>query len=178
MQIKQHRLTGVKWLESEFYNQRPNDEISLLVIHCISLPEGCFGLPHIDELFCGKLNCSADPSFKDLQGLEVSAHLMINRSGEVTQYVDFDKRAWHAGVSSFEGREGCNDYSIGIELEGTDHSEYTKQQYQSLIKVSQLLLRQYPKLTKQRIVAHSDIAPGRKTDPGEYFDWSAYLEAL
>lgn len=178
MQIKQHRLTGVKYLASEYYNQRPNNEISLLVIHCISLPEGCFGLPHIDELFSGKLDCSADPSFKDLQDLQVSAHLLINRQGEVTQYVDFDKRAWHAGVSSFEGREGCNDYSIGIELEGTDKSEYTKAQYQGLIEVSQLLLKHYPKLTKQRIVAHSDIAPGRKTDPGEHFDWSAYLEAL
>ncbi|WP_163134767.1 1,6-anhydro-N-acetylmuramyl-L-alanine amidase AmpD [Agarivorans sp. Alg241-V36] len=178
MQIKQHRLTGVKWLGSQFYNQRPNDEISLLVIHCISLPEGCYGLPHIDELFCGKLDCSADPSFNDLQGLEVSAHLLIERDGGVTQYVDFDKRAWHAGVSGFEGRKGCNDFAIGIELEGTDYSEYTEQQYQSLIKVSQLLLRHYPKLTKQRIVAHSDIAPGRKTDPGDHFDWSSYLKAL
>ncbi|WP_220720293.1 1,6-anhydro-N-acetylmuramyl-L-alanine amidase AmpD [Agarivorans litoreus] len=178
MQIKQHRLTGAKWLESAFYNQRPNNEISLLVIHCISLPEGCFGLPHIDQLFTGSLDCSADPSFKDLQGLEVSAHLLINRAGEVTQYVAFDKRAWHAGVSCYQGREGCNDFSIGIELEGTDSSEYTKAQYQGLIEVSQLLLKHYPKLTKQRIVAHSDIAPGRKTDPGEHFDWSAYLEAL
>ncbi|WP_411994353.1 1,6-anhydro-N-acetylmuramyl-L-alanine amidase AmpD [Agarivorans sp. DSG3-1] len=174
----QHQLVSARQIPSAFYNLRPTGEVSLLVIHCISLPEGKFGNQYIDDLFSGCLDCSVDPSFHDLEGLEVSAHLLIDRAGRVTQYVPFDKRAWHAGVSSFENQDNCNDYSIGIELEGTDTSRYTSDQYQCLIEVTKLLQSNYPAITKQRIVAHSDIAPGRKTDPGSEFDWSRYLDAL
>jgi len=175
---QQHWLEPVRALNSPFYNQRPSDEISLLVIHCISLPEGQYGLSYIDDLFTGCLDCQAHPSFNELQGLEVSAHLLIDRQGVVTQYVPFNLRAWHAGVSSYAGREGCNDFSIGIELEGCDSQAYSDAQYHALIEVSKVLLKRYPLLNKQGIVAHSDIAPSRKTDPGPFFDWPRYLAAL
>lgn len=152
--------------------------VDLLVIHCISLPEGCYGTEHIQKLFTGCLDCTAHESFNDLQGLQVSAHFVIRRDGEVEQYVPVHKRAWHAGVSSFEGREGCNDFSIGIELEGTDHSSFSKKQYSALIALTKAIQQLYPQITRQRIVGHSDIAPGRKTDPGSAFDWKRYLDAL
>jgi len=172
-------LDSAIYIESPFYNQRPQGtEINLLVIHCISLPEGQFGTEHIQNLFTGKLDCCADPSFACLQGLEVSAHCVIRRDGTVEQYVPFHERAWHAGVSSFEGREGCNDFSIGIELEGTDCSEYTDLQYQALVNTTQQIQVNYPSITLPRIVGHSDIAPGRKTDPGSGFDWERYFSKL
>ena len=133
--------------------------------------EGRFGGCHIDELFCNQLNPDADPYFQQIAGLRVSAHLLIDRTGRVTQYVGFDKRAWHAGVSSFCGRERCNDFSIGIELEGTDHDPYADDQYRVLAAVVGALLVRYPALCLDRIVGHSDISPGRKTDPGPAFDW-------
>jgi len=167
------------FIKSPFYNQRPDDvKVSLLVIHCISLPEGKFGTPHIKDLFTGYLDCTADPSFADLEGLEVSAHCVIRRDGSIEQYVPFDQRAWHAGVSCFDEVDGCNDYSIGIELEGTDCSEYTELQYKSLVKVTKSIQQYYPLITNQRIVAHSEIAPGRKTDPGSQFDWTGYRAKL
>lgn len=172
-------LDSAIYIESPFYNQRPQGtEINLLVIHCISLPEGQFGTDHIKNLFTGKLDCCADPSFACLEGLEVSAHCVIRRDGTIEQYVPFHERAWHAGVSSFEGREGCNDFSIGIELEGTDCSEYTELQYQVLVNATQKIQIKYPSITSSRIVGHSDIAPGRKTDPGSGFDWERYLSLL
>ena len=172
-------LDSAIYIESPFYNQRPQGtEINLLVIHCISLPEGQFGTEHIQNLFTGKLDCCADPSFACLQGLEVSAHCVIRRDGTVEQYVPFHERAWHAGVSSFEGREGCNDFSIGIELEGTDCSEYTDLQYQALVNTTQQIQVNYPSITLPRIVGHSDIAPERKTDPGSGFDWERYFSKL
>jgi len=178
--IKQNGvLQDALFIESPFYNLRPQGtEISLLVIHCISLPEGQFATPYVKDLFTGCLDCSADPSFADLEGLEVSAHCVIRRDGSIEQYVPFDKRAWHAGVSSFEGVEACNDYSIGIELEGTDHSAYTERQYQALAKVTGQIQQRYPLITNKRIVAHSDIAPGRKTDPGSEFDWSLFFKLI
>ncbi|GGZ10011.1 1,6-anhydro-N-acetylmuramyl-L-alanine amidase AmpD [Shewanella fodinae] len=163
---------------SPHYNARPQREVSLLVIHNISLPAGCFGLPYIEQLFLGKLDCDADASFADLQGLAVSAHFLIRRDGELVQFVSCDDRAWHAGVSSFEGRTGCNDFAVGIELEGTDTSGFADAQYQQLQQLSRSLMACYPKIVKERIVGHSDIAPGRKTDPGEGFDWQRYLTAL
>jgi len=152
--------------------------VSLLVIHNISLPAGCFGLPYIEQLFLGTLDTEADPSFAELKGLEVSAHFLIRRDGELRQYVSVDQRAWHAGVSNFAGRSGCNDFAVGIELEGTDDSGFTEAQYHKLITLSQSLRLAYPDITKERIVGHSDIAPGRKTDPGPGFDWQRYLQAL
>jgi len=170
---------NARQIPSPFCNQRPaGSEISLLVIHCISLPEGCYGGREIESLFTGCLDCRADPSFSDLEGLEVSAHCVIRRDGEIEQYVPFEKRAWHAGVSCFAGIDGCNDYSIGIELEGTDKTAYTEDQYQSLATLTQKIQQRYPAISKQRIVAHSEIAPGRKTDPGSGFDWVYYFSLL
>jgi AmpD protein len=168
-----------KQIPSPFFNERPlNCQPNLLVIHCISLPEGVYGGNEIEHLFTGCLDCCADPSFNDLSGLEVSAHCVIRRDGTIEQYVSFDKRAWHAGVSSFNGVEGCNDYSIGIELEGTDNSAYTEIQYQALSALTLAIQQQYPDISLDRITGHSDIAPERKTDPGESFDWAYYFDLL
>lgn len=164
--------------QSPHFNARPLHEVSLLVIHNISLPAGCFGQPYIDQLFQGCLDIEADTSFKDLQGLEVSAHFLIRRDGELVQYVSCDDRAWHAGVSEFEGRSNCNDFALGIELEGTDALAYSEEQYQRLIELTRSLMVHYPDITLARITGHSDIAPGRKTDPGNGFDWQRYKAAL
>lgn len=163
---------------SPHFNARPDGEVSLLVIHNISLPAGRFGLPYIDQLFQGCLDVQADESFCELQGLEVSAHFLIRRDGELVQYVSCDDRAWHAGVSEFAGRTGCNDFAIGIELEGTDSQAYTDAQYERLKQLTLVLFDAYPMLNRNLIVGHSDIAPGRKTDPGESFDWRRYRASL
>jgi len=151
--------------------------IDLLVLHNISLPPGEFGGPWIDALFAGALDCTAHPYFTTLIGLRVSAHLLIRRDGALFQYVPFTQRAWHAGASCFENRANCNDFSIGIELEGDDDTPYSDAQYQTLAPVVSSLISAYPHITPPRIVGHSDIAPGRKTDPGPAFDW-ARLRAL
>ena len=165
--------------ESPNCNERPDGtKIDLLVIHNISLPAGHYGGGYIQQLFTNCLDCSADASFVDLQGLEVSAHLLIDREGQLTQFVPFDQRAWHAGVSIFEGRDNCNDFSIGIELEGVDDSPYTEKQYRSLVQVTQCLQSCYPALSDERIVGHCDIAPQRKTDPGPAFDWRHFRQLL
>ncbi|RUO37525.1 1,6-anhydro-N-acetylmuramyl-L-alanine amidase AmpD [Aliidiomarina shirensis] len=175
LNLQAHRLTPVTWQCSPHADERPDShDISLLVVHGISLPEGEFGGPYINDLFLGCLDCNAHPNFAILEGLRVSAHCLIRRDGEIIQYVDFNRRAWHAGVSSWQGRERCNDYSIGIELEGTDSTPYTKQQYQALAEVTRVLQQHYPAITNERIVGHEDIAPGRKTDPGPAFDWQQY----
>ncbi len=164
---------------SPHWNLRPQDsDISLLVIHCISLPSGQFGNSYIDDLFMGLLDTAADQSFTDLAGLRVSAHCVIFRNGLVRQYVPFQYRAWHAGISEFDGRQNCNDFSIGIELEGTEHQPYTDAQYQSLVLLTRQLMQDYPAITLGRIVGHQQIAPGRKTDPGPSFDWLRYQSAL
>lgn len=155
------------------FDDRPDTgDISLLVIHCISLPPGEFGTPCIGQLFCNQLNPDEHPYFQQIYQLQVSAHLLIKRDGEIVQYVPFDKRAWHAGASSYQGRERCNDFSIGIELEGTETTPYTDVQYQQLAGVVSALVNHYPGLSFNRISGHSDIAPGRKTDPGDSFDWN------
>ena len=147
-------------------------KIDLLVIHNISLPPGCFGGDAIDCFFTNTLDVDADPFYSEISELRVSAHLLIQRDGAIVQYVPFTQRAWHAGVSCFAGRECCNDYSIGIELEGTDELPYEAIQYQVLRQLIDLLVQVYPGIRQDRIVGHSDIAPGRKTDPGPAFDWS------
>jgi len=149
----------------------PATEIELLVIHNISLPPGCFGGDAIDCFFSNTLDTKADPYFAEISEMRVSAHLLIRRDGEIVQYVPFNQRAWHAGASCFEGRQQCNDYSIGIELEGTDERPYEEIQYQRLAELIKLLTQTYPAI-EDRIVGHSDIAPGRKSDPGPAFDWS------
>ena len=162
-----------------FFDERPQQmDVDLLVIHNISLPAGQFGTEHVDALFIGEIDCSAHPSFTDLKGLKVSAHCFIQRNGAVLQYVPFDKRAWHAGVSEFKGRSRCNDFSIGIELEGTDTQPYTDEQYSSLVICTQYIMQLYPNITPDNIVGHCDIAPGRKTDPGEAFAWQKFLTLL
>ncbi len=161
------------------FNQRPpGTEISLLVIHNISLPPGQFGAGHIQEFFCNKLDVSKHPYFETIQSLEVSSHLLIDRGGAVVQFVSLFDRAWHAGRSVFEGCEECNDFSLGIELEGDDNTPYTAEQYQSLAAVTRELQQRFPAITRERITGHSDIAPGRKTDPGPAFDWARYLGKL
>lgn len=170
---------GCRHVLSANCNLRPEGvEISLLVIHNISLPAGQFNTPFVEQLFTNCLDCSAHPSFSDLDGLEVSAHAFINRLGEVVQFVPFDQRAWHAGVSEFAGVKNCNDYSIGIELEGTDDIAYTEAQYQRLADITRQIMAQYPAITVDRIVGHCDVAPGRKTDPGAAFDWNYFYQCL
>jgi AmpD protein len=179
MHIQNHWLTEVRHTPSPNYNARPHDKaISLIVIHCISLPPQQFGGDYIEQLFCNRLNPQAHPYFNDIYQLKVSAHILIRRTGEISQYVGFNQRAWHAGVSNYQGQENCNDFSIGIELEGTETIAYTTAQYQQLATVIKLLLNQYPSLTKQRIVGHSDIAPLRKTDPGDAFSWTTLAALL
>jgi len=152
---------------------RPQDvELDLIVIHAISLPPEQFGQSYIDDLFLGRLDTNAHPYFKDLKGVRVSSHLLIRRTGEVVQYVPFHLRAWHAGQSSYQGRERCNDFSIGIELEGSGNQEFTDEQYVALNQSLKSLLSTYKTLSREHITGHSDIAPDRKTDPGPYFEWS------
>lgn len=159
-------------------SDRDTQEISLLVIHNISLPPGEYGGGFIEQFFTNKLKSDEHPYFKDIVALKVSSHLLIERDGSITQFVPFNKKAWHAGVSSYQGRENCNEFSIGIEIEGTDDTSYTKEQYNSLIQVTMNLMEAYPNIQKNSIVGHSDIAPERKTDPGQAFDWEFYLSSL
>jgi N-acetyl-anhydromuramoyl-L-alanine amidase len=167
-----HLLAGCRQVLSPHFDERPAGAVpELLVVHGISLPPGEFGGPWIDRLFTGTLPADAHVEFRERARLRVSAHALIRRHGEVVQYVPFTQRAWHAGKSEYRGRSGCNDFSIGVELEGTDDTPYTDAQYPSLAALVSALLRAYPTLSAQGIVGHSDIAPGRKTDPGPTFDW-------
>lgn len=171
-------LSAVRQVLSPHCDARPpGDQPELLVVHGISLPPGEFGGPWIDRLFCGDLAATADPRFDAIAGLRVSAHALIDRRGVISQYVPFPLRAWHAGVSSYRGRECCNDFSIGIELEGTDELPYEAAQYQALAALIGALRGAYPSLGADALVGHSDIAPGRKSDPGPAFDWQR-LRAL
>ncbi|MBK5943551.1 N-acetylmuramoyl-L-alanine amidase [Halorhodospira halophila] len=156
----------------------PGCVVDLLVLHAISLPPGEFGGGWIDELFTNQLDPAAHPTFESIADLRVSAHLLIDRQGNVTQYVPFHRRAWHAGRSSFRGRPECNDFSVGIELEGDERTPFTEAQYVTLLPVVQTLRARYPAIKPDRIAGHSDIAPGRKTDPGPAFDWQRLLKAL
>lgn len=177
MQLLNGWLSDVRRHPSPHFDDRPEGEQpSLLVVHNISLPPGEFGGPWIDALFSGTLDPQAHPYFAGIAHLRVSAHCLIRRDGEIVQYVPFNKRAWHAGVSTYLGREKCNDFSIGIELEGTDVLPYTDVQYQQLAAVTRILVRHYPSIA-QHMAGHCDIAPTRKTDPGDAFDW-AHFRAL
>jgi len=172
-------LTGVRRAVSPHCDARVEaDDISLLVIHGISLPPGDFGGPFIEQLFLGELNAAAHPYFATLQGLRVSSHFLIRRDGEIIQYVSGLDRAWHAGVSQLAGRERCNDFSIGIELEGSDEHRYAEPQYLALVGVTLALQARWPAIDNSRIKGHEQIAPGRKTDPGPAFDWLRYRALL
>jgi AmpD protein len=156
--------------ESPNFNERPaGAAVDLIVLHNISLPAGRFGGPHIADLFSNRCDFSADPSFADLRGLEVSSHFLVRRDGRVIQFVACGQRAWHAGVSSFDGRDNCNDYSVGIEIEGSDHVAFSPAQYDSVAALIAALAARYPIAA---IAGHEHIAPGRKTDPGPHFDWA------
>ncbi|KLP65350.1 1,6-anhydro-N-acetylmuramyl-L-alanine amidase AmpD [Enterobacter hormaechei] len=171
-------LVVARHVPSPHHDCRPEDEKpTLLVVHNISLPPGEFGGPWIDALFTGTIDPDVHPFFAEIAHLRVSAHCLIRRDGEVVQYVPFDKRARHAGVSMYQGRERCNDFSIGIELEGTDTTPYTDAQYEKLVAVTQTLIGRYPAIA-DNITGHSDIAPERKTDPGPAFDWSRFHAML
>ena len=161
------------------FNERPIGEVvSLLVLHNISLPPRQFGGGYVERFFQNKLPVDEHPYFETIKDLTVSAHLFISREGQVTQFVNLDKRAWHAGRSEFLGREQCNDYAIGIELEGADDILYTEQQYLSLDALTSAICEAYPEITSERITGHSDIAPERKTDPGGAFDWARFRAGL
>jgi len=165
-------LIGVRQVLSTHFDARPANAVpELIVVHGISLPPGEFGGPWIDRLFTGNLPADAHPYFAQIRG-RVSAHVLIRRDGQINQYVPFGARAWHAGQSEYRGRAACNDFSIGIELEGTDDIPYTDAQYDQLVAVVHALLPAYPLLSTTHIAGHSDIAPGRKTDPGPAFDWT------
>lgn len=174
-----HRLRGVRQLESPNCDDRPAGcAPELIVIHGISLPPGSYGGSAIDRLFTNCLDPDEHPYFREIAGLRVSSHVLIRRGGEVIQYVPFNRRAWHAGESCFRGRRACNDFSIGIELEGQDDEPYTPVQYERLAGIIHALRRAYPGLAPDAIAGHSDIAPGRKTDPGPSFDWAGLQARL
>ena len=184
MTIKDGLLSAATWLASPNKNMRPADmNIDTIVIHNISLPPNEFGAcdtdgtHYVKALFTNQLDWNAHSYFKTIEGAEVSAHLFIERDGSITQFVNFNERAWHAGRSSYLGRPECNNYSIGIELEGSDFTPFTDRQYDRLAQVVSAIYEAYPK-TRRHLTGHSDIAPGRKTDPGDFFEWTKLRENI
>lgn len=176
--VKDGQLIGARQIPSPNFNQRPeNTEIQLIVMHNISLPPSQFGGGYIEQFFQNQLDWSVHPYFQTIQGMQVSTHLLILRSGEVLQFVNFNDRAWHAGRSTYLAKKECNDYSIGIELEGSDDLPFEQAQYDALVQVTACLQAYYPKI-QQHFAGHSDIASGRKTDPGLHFNWVAFREQL
>ena len=172
-------IEGVRFVCSPNHDARPpGGVVDVLVIHAISLPPAQFGGPDIERLFCNTLDCRNHPFYRELEGLKVSAHVLIRRDGEIVQFVPLHARAWHAGESCCEGRMRVNDFSIGIELEGTDEQPFEDAQYQALSVVTRAIMHAYPAITPARIFGHADVAPGRKTDPGPFFDWERYRRAL
>ncbi|ORU91513.1 MAG: N-acetyl-anhydromuranmyl-L-alanine amidase [Cycloclasticus sp. symbiont of Bathymodiolus heckerae] len=177
--IQNGLLSGAIFKESPNQNGRPDsNDIHLIIVHGISLPPEEFGGSCIDDFFLNQLDPTQHSYFEEIHQLKVSSHLLIRRDGSITQYVPFHHRAWHAGVSCHNGKENCNDFSIGIELEGADHILYTEEQYLELSRCCDSLIEHYPALSKEAIVGHCDIAPGRKTDPGESFDWTKFRSLL
>ena len=177
-QINNGWLENVEHQASPHFSLRPeNTNINLLVVHNISLPPGKFGGDFVTDLFLGRLDKNQDPFFEEISELKVSAHCLIKRCGSIIQYVSFNDMAWHAGVSNYKGREKCNDFSIGIELEGTDDIPYTEQQYQQLSSLTHCLLKTYPQI-QDNITGHCDIAPEQRTDPGPAFDWHLYKSLI
>ncbi|WP_027967100.1 1,6-anhydro-N-acetylmuramyl-L-alanine amidase AmpD [Halomonas halocynthiae] len=180
--IQEGWLAEARRVPSPNCNERPSGEVSLLVVHSISLPPGEFGGEAIEQLFTNRLAPEAHPFFAEIHQLRVSAHLLIRRDGECVQFVPFNQRAWHAGRSRWrdEGRwrESLNDFSIGIELEGDEVSPYTQAQYRALCRVTAALIESYPAMSAKRIVGHAHVAPLRKNDPGPAFDWAFYAQQL
>lgn len=173
------RLEPATQVASPNHDERPaGSAIDMIVLHGISLPPGQFGGHEVEQLFCNTLDWDAHPYFDGIRGLQVSAHLFIRRDGEVIQFVPFDRRAWHAGASSFRGRSCCNDHSIGIEIEGEDETPYDNRQYDVLVPVLRAILAAYPATSARQIAGHCDIAPARKSDPGPAFDWLRLYDGL
>jgi AmpD protein len=173
------RFDAALWRPSPNFGARPEaSHINLIVVHCISLPPGQFGGSEIEDFFCNRLDSRAHPYFETIATMTVSAHLLIRRDGSLIQFVSLLDRAWHAGRSQFRGQEECNDFSIGIELEGSDHVPYTEAQYRALAAVCQQIMAAWPTIGVDEITGHSDIAPGRKTDPGPAFDWQRFRQSL
>jgi len=172
-------VAGVRQVLSPHFDERPaGTPPVLLVVHGISLPPGEFGGPWIDRLFTGNLPADAHPYFKEIEGLRASAHALIRRDGQIVQYVPFGARAWHAGKSEYQGRAACNDFSIGVELEGAEGITYTDLQYHALAALTAALLAAYPSLSADAIAGHSDVAPGRKSDPWPVFEWQRFRALL
>ena len=172
-------MEGARFVPSPNFDERPAGVgIDVLVIHAISMPPGEFAGSDVEDLFCNRLDFACHPYYQPLAGLTVSSHLFIRRDGELIQFVPLHARAWHAGASAFDGRIRVNDFSIGIELEGSDYVPFEEAQYRTLAEVTRALQMAYPAITVERIVGHCDIAPGRKRDPGPYFNWSRYRAAL
>jgi len=169
----------MRQLDSPHHNARPDGvTIDLIVLHAISLPAGEFDMQYIDDLFMGCLDHQAHPAFEGLQGLQVSAHFVVDRGGHISQFVATDHRAWHAGESEWQGRKGCNDFAIGIEMIGDEQQSFTTAQYRETARLCRTLMQQYPAIVTNRIVGHKDIAPGRKWDPGKQWDWSHFHRSL
>lgn len=165
-------VQGVRYRPSPNCDDRPSGStVDLVVVHGISLPPGEFGGPWIDRLFTNRLDPHAHPYFGEIHGLRVSSHLLVRRDGTAVQFVPLHRRAWHAGLSSYRGREQCNDYSVGIEVEGTDALPYEPVQYETLARLLQAIMERFPAVTPARVVGHADVSPGRKSDPGPAFDW-------
>ena len=177
--LDMNHLLDARQVSSPNCDERPDGcEISLVVVHGISLPPGQYGGPEIDHFFTNTLDASAHPYFAEVAGMKVSSHLLLRRDGELVQYVPFRKRAWHAGDSCYQGRAACNDFSIGIELEGQDEEPYTDAQYEVLVEVLKVLIDTYPGLSASSLAGHCDISPQRKTDPGPAFDWQRLRQQL
>ncbi len=172
-------MNRVYWLASPHFNHRPTTTtIDLIVLHAISLPPGVFEQHTIDAFFTGSLDTASHPSFAGLEGVRVSAHFVINRDGRVTQYVACRERAWHAGTSSWLGRDNCNDYAIGIEMIGDEAHPFTRAQYRECSRLCYTLMDRFPAIDRTRIIGHQDIAPGRKWDPGKQWSWQHFHRSL
>jgi len=181
MQIDKVRglLDGVRFASSPNYDARPADAaIDALVIHAISMPPGEYGGADVERLFCNSLDFTCHLFYREIDGVTVSTHLFIRRDGQVIQFVPFQERAWHAGASTLDGRKRVNDFSIGIELEGSDYAPFEEAQYRALVEVTRALQAAYTGITPERIVGHAEIAPERKSDPGPYFNWARYRREL
>ena len=169
----------MRYLESPHFNTRPDSaDIDLIVLHAMSLPDGEFSMTYVEQLFTGDLDITAHSSFKDLDGVRVSAHFVVDRKGQVTQFVRCGDRAWHAGESSWQNRPNCNDYAIGIEMIGDERQAFTQAQYTETARLCRVLMQTYPNITRERIVGHQDIAPTRKWDPGKQWRWQHFHRSL
>ena len=165
----------MRYLPSPHYNDRPDAmDVDMIVLHAISLPAGTLSMQYVEQLFLGTLDISLHPSFTDLEGIRVSAHFVVDRQGGITQFVPCRQRAWHAGQSSWQGRDHCNDYAIGIEIIGDEQTPFTAAQYRETARLCRSLVQVYPTIQRERIVGHQDVAPGRKWDPGKQWQWGHF----